>query len=333
MKIDKTKLKQALETVKPGLANKESIDQATSFCFLGGHVVTYNDEISISYPIEVDFSGAVNSTELYAFVNKTKSDVIEMEVVESELLLKANRAKAGLRIQSEVTLPLSEIGKVKKWKALPADFLKSLSFCMGAVSKDMSNPKLTCVHVTGAYAEASDNYRLSHFILDSPFKINEFLIPGVICTKVINFSPTEISEGDSWIHFKNADNAILSCRIFSETFPDTSPLLNVNGNEILFPKEIITILERAQDFYKKDSILNESVKVSFEDKYCKIRAESDNAWFEERAKCEHSGESIHFNVTPYLLKDILKETSIAYYNKNRLFFETKNWKYLTMLRG
>ena len=52
MKTNKTKLQTALEIVKPGLANKEIIEQSTSFAFLKGKVVTYNDEVSISHPLK-----------------------------------------------------------------------------------------------------------------------------------------------------------------------------------------------------------------------------------------------------------------------------------------
>jgi len=39
MKINKKELKEALEIVKPGLANKEMIEQSTSFAFLKGKVI------------------------------------------------------------------------------------------------------------------------------------------------------------------------------------------------------------------------------------------------------------------------------------------------------
>ena len=48
--MKKAELIKALEAVRPGLANKEMIEQSTSFAFMKDRVVTYNDEISISYP-------------------------------------------------------------------------------------------------------------------------------------------------------------------------------------------------------------------------------------------------------------------------------------------
>ena len=48
MKLNKADLQRALEIVKPGLANKEMIEHSTSFAFINGKVITYNDEISLS---------------------------------------------------------------------------------------------------------------------------------------------------------------------------------------------------------------------------------------------------------------------------------------------
>ena len=50
MKINKSELQEALAKVKPGLASKDLIEQATSFAFMDGRVVTYNDEMFPSSP-------------------------------------------------------------------------------------------------------------------------------------------------------------------------------------------------------------------------------------------------------------------------------------------
>jgi hypothetical protein len=71
--MKKTDLIKALEAVKPGLANKEMIEQSTSFAFMEDRVVTYNDEISISHPLKgIPIVGAIKADELYAFLSKVK---------------------------------------------------------------------------------------------------------------------------------------------------------------------------------------------------------------------------------------------------------------------
>ena len=64
--IKRAELKEALETVKPGLASKEIIEQSTSFAFMGDKVVTYNNKISMSHPVKgLDITGAVKADEMY----------------------------------------------------------------------------------------------------------------------------------------------------------------------------------------------------------------------------------------------------------------------------
>ena len=87
-------LLKALEIVKPGLASKEIIQQTTSFAFIEGRVVTFNDEISISHPVpDLDIQGAVQADELYKFLKKTKADEIiakQANTIAYELLTHVN---------------------------------------------------------------------------------------------------------------------------------------------------------------------------------------------------------------------------------------------------
>lgn len=334
MKVNKNNLAAALETVKPGLANNEVIEQATSFCFLKGKVVTYNDEISISCPVEdLELKGAINANELYNFVNKVSAEEIDLEVSENEILLKAGRSKAGLKLQAEVVLPIEEIGEIKKWKKLPKGFLKAIQFAMGSCSRDMNKPNLTCVHIIKNVVEASDGFRVIHYTLDEKVPIDETLLPANSCAVVVKMKPVEITESDGWVHFKTKDEVILSCRIFDEKYVNTSNVLDISGDDLPFPEETIDILDRAGIFSKRDHILDESIVIKFSNRKLMIRSESESGWFEEKAKTSYKGKDISFNITPYLLKDILNETSVGIISPNKLAFKGKDWKYITILRN
>ena len=125
----------------------------------------------------------------------------------------------------------------------------------------------------------------------------------------------------------------MSCRLFDEKFPDVSKHLKVKGEKLTFPKTINEMLDRASVFSKRDSRLDEILTISVSEKSIKIKAKSDSAWFEESAKGTFKGEPIEFNITPYLLRDILKEEHSAIIGDKKLLFEGENWKYLTLLRG
>ena len=213
--MKKQDLLTALETVKPGLASKEMIEQSTSFAFMNGQVVTYNDEISLSHPIpDLEIKGAVQAEELYKLLNRLKEDEIEVEIKKNELRLESGNTKAGLTLQQEIKLPLEEIGETGKWKILPENFLKHVRFAMTCCSRDMSRPVLTCVHISKeGLIEGSDSLRITRCQLEGEMPVKTFLLPVSASVEVVKLEPTKVAEGDGWIHFKTDEGTILSCRI------------------------------------------------------------------------------------------------------------------------
>lgn len=310
------------------------IEQSTSFCFSKGNILTYNDEISVSCPLEnLEIEGAVNAIELYDFAKKIKSEEVDLEIKGNELLLKAGRSKAGLTLHAEVTLPVEEIGKISKWKKLPEGFLTALNFTMGSCGHDMTEAIYTCVHINKTVLEATDKYRIASYQLEKKVPVKAFLLPATTCMKLIKMNPVEIAEGNGWIHFKTKNDAVISCRIFEEKFPEVAYLLEVKGNKIEFPKTLIEILDRAEIFSKRDYSLDESVEIHLENKKIKIKSSSDVGWFEEKSRIDYTGDPITFSIAPYLLKDILTQTTTGILTKSVLLFEGDNWKYLSILKS
>lgn len=334
MKIKTEQLKHALETVKPGLANKELIEQSTSFAFLKDKIVTYNDEISISYPMKLDIQGAIKADELYQLLNKLNKEEIDITVTDKEIIIQCGRTKAGLILQQEIKLPLEEIEEQDKWYDLPEDFIKYMRFAMTSCSKDFSRPKLTCVHVNkNGRIEASDDSRIIQCKLEKKLPVDTFLIPATSVTQLVKLNPTQVASGKSWVHFKTDERAVISCRTFEDSFPNIGQHLNVEGVEITLPKITSDILDRAVVFAKRDHILDEEVSITLNNNRIKIEARSETGgWFEEEANMKYNDELIAFLISPYLLKDILLETQTCIICENRLKFNGLNWSYVTVLK-
>ena len=336
MQINKNELMLALETVKPGLASKEVISQATSFAFIKGRVTTYNDEISISHPIAgLNIEGAIKAEILYALLGKIKKDEIDISINENEneILIKAGKAKAGLTLISEITLPLDSIAEHGKWKSLPDNFIDALAFVVGSAGKDMSRPILTSVHVNKeGWIEASDANRISKYTI-SPMPISTVLIPATSCSAIIKLQPTKVAEGPGWVHFKTEEGTELSCRIFEDdVFPDVPGLFVVKGAGVTLPKKLEEVLSKATIFSKRDHALDEFITLDLKENSLKIRSNRETeGWFEEKLNIEYLGTPLHFSVSPYALKEILKESLSCVISEDKMKFEGENWVYVSSL--
>jgi len=336
MEINKKELQNALEIVKPGLANKELVEQSTSFAFMDGKVITYNDELSISHPIPgLKLTGAILADNLYKFLNKIKGDDMDLTVEGNQIVLSTGRAKAGLTLQKEIKLPLQqEIEGERHWKKLPNNFLRDIAFVMTAAGKNMNRPILTCVHVNqSGFVEASDSFRIARRTLEKEMPIETFLIPASSVVELVKLNPTGVSKGKGWIHFRAKETGTeISCRVFKDTYKDMTPFLKVKGTQIILPNGLEGMLERAMVFAKRERILEEVVSISIKNKLLKMSASSESGWFKEDIDMEKKIDPISFDITPYLLKGILSETKACEVTKNRIKFEGDGWVYIGILR-
>lgn len=336
MKINKTELQTALELIKPGLANKEMIEQSTSFVFTKGKIVTYNDLISISHPVKglENLEGAIQAEELYHLVSRMKSEEVEIIQEGSELIFSAGRVKAGISLQAEIKLPLDSLNPPNKWKDLPDEFLLLIRMAIGVCSKDMSNPSLTGIHVADTgIIESTDRYKIIRGTMKKGLGIPSFILGASSAKEVLKLKVIKIAESIGWIHFKTEENTVLSCRTINASFPDLTPFLSPNrGIKVGFPKTMVEMLDRAYVFAKRDYFLDEWVEIKIANNRVKVRANSPTGWIEEEANVKYSDSPITFLITPYLLKDILLQTQTCSISEKSVVFEGGNWKYLAILR-
>jgi len=327
-------LRHALEVVKPGLANKERIEQTTSFAFLQGRVVTYNDEISISHPVVgLDLEGVVPAEHLYKFLEKVKKEEVDIEVVGNELIVKSGKSKAGFALEREIRLPLKqELWNAEDWHALPENFSRAVSFASKTCSNDVSRPKLTCVHLSKeGFVEASDGYRLLRYSLGTGF-IESILVPSTSCEEVVGLSMKEYRVEKGWVHFRNEERTILSSRVLEEDYVDITPHLNVEGEKVILPRTILEALDRVHVFAKRRRVIDESVEVESVNRRLILRASSDGSWVEEEINFAYDGAGFKFVVVPSLLKDVLTESLECVVSQNRLKFRGEGWEYVVALK-
>ncbi len=334
IKVSKEQLLTALEIVKPGLANKELIEQATSFAFMGDRVVTYNDEISISHPVsDMDITGAVKAEELYKLLGKLKGNDVYFEVTDAEVRITAGKARAGIVLQQEIRLPLEELGSISKWKRVPKNLKDALRFTMFSAAKDMSRPVLTCIHVTKNHVESCDNLRLTRYQLETALPIADFLIPAAVVKDLVTYDFVAMAEGEGWVHFKTKAGTVFSSRIFEDEYPNVERLLDVSGEEFQLPAGMDEVLQRAEVFAKRPSVLDEQVVITLSPKTLLVRSEDTTGWFEEELKLEGGGpsEEFEFAINPGSLRDMYSRQPRCELSTERMKFAGDGWEHVVAL--
>ena len=334
MKVNIEELNKVLKSLKIGLSGeKETTDQSNSLAFSNGTICTYNDEISVIAPFDFDFEGVISAKEFLSFVGRLKGSDITFEQKENELIVKSGRAKAGMKLDSEIRMPLSEINIPKRWKKLPKLFLKALKETLFSTSSDMSIPILTTVHCINGRLESTDNDRATIWDTGEELKM-DFLIPTKAGRAIAQQSGIEkYNESDGWIHFKTKDNVIFSCRTFEGEYPDLSAHFDVEGESITFPANIKEMLDKASVFLSADFEQDEIVTVSVTSKgLLKVGAEGDNAWFEESTRIKNApGKDIIFSANPTHLQQILSTVNSAVVAEGKILFEGENFQHIVAL--
>lgn len=335
MKVDKAELQRVLEIVSPGLVagKAELVEQSASFAFVNGRAVTYNDEISVSHPIEnFEVQGAIKGDELYQLLDKITTEEITIEPSEGQIIIKAGKGKAGLALEQEIKLPLEEVDD-KDWKDLPEGFTEAIRFVSSCCSVDISNPILVCIHIRkDGIIEACDNFRATLYRVDK-LPVPSFLIPNSAAQQLIKYAITKIKIGKGWVHFKTEEDTVFSCRVFDDNYVDTASIFDMKKKppRVELPKNTTGILDRAKVFAKQTSVLDEEVTVTIADNKLTIRGESASGWFEESADVKYSETPISLLVNPSFLQDVLGKVKQCLIIKDKIKFIGKDWEYVIAL--
>ena len=183
--------------------------------------------------------------------------------------------------------------------------------------------------------EGSDSFRLYRGKCSE--EIGEtILLPNSSAQEMVKLEPTEYSSSGEWVHFRNGDGTIISCRTFKDDkFPVTDKILKMGKRiELVLPKLILESIEKAQVFAKRDHWVDESVIINIEESKIFVEAQNDAGKFQDSLNMRYKGDPIGFMISPNLLKSILKETNIAELDDvaNKIKFKGVNWEYVAMLK-
>ena len=330
MKINREQFLNDLETVKAGLSPREFIEQSSCFVFQDGEVMTFNDEVACRKGVELKITGAIQATNLLAILEKIDDpELMVRENDKGELEFKGKRKGFGITKDAEVFLPIDKVEKPKKWRTLSKEFTEAVGLVQHCISTDESKFLLTCIHLHPEYVEACDNLQIMRCKVDTGLRA-PILVRGTSLVHITSLGMDQVCVTKSWIHFKNHDGLILSCRCYSEEYPDLGKLIEVEGNPIVIPKGLKVASERAAVF-ATDKSGDPYVSVSLMPGKVRLLGEGLTGWYREVKKVAYDGPSIDFVIAPELLRYVSEKYSEATISDCKLRAEGGNWEYITVL--
>ncbi len=311
IRVNREVLLSELESVDPGLAPREVVEQSSSFIFKSGKVITYNDEVACWRPCCIAKKGvecAVKAEPLKAILRKLPEEDIEIEFTEKEMVVTGKKRRAGIAIDAEVTLPFDNVEDPGEWKPLAEDFGDAVSVVQECVSKDESCFALVCIHVCPKWIEATDDYQVIRYKVKTPIA-KKALVRKAALQHVISLGMTEIAESENWLHFRNPTGLVLACRSYEEEFPDIKTAWDTfKGTPTIFPKGLAEAVERSEVFSVENPESNH-VRVELRAGKMRVSSEGASGWYNEVKTAKYKGDPICFLISPKLLSRLVRDFS------------------------
>lgn len=295
--------------------------------------MTFNDEVACRKKIGVDVTGAVQATSLLAILEKLDDPFLRVfENEKGELEFKGKRKSFGVTKDAEIFLPIDKVETPTEWYPLQKKFVEAVGLVQHCVSTDESRFRLTCIHLAPDFIEACDNLQAMRCRFKTGLK-KPLMVRGTSLMHITALAMDKVATTKSWIHFKNQDGLIFSCRKYSEEYPELDHLIDAKGHPMDIPRGLKEASERAAIF-AADKPGDPTMEVRIADGKIRILGQGLSGWYKEIKEVTYSGPPIQFYISPQLLlyiTDTSETNREALLCKDRLRIKGEWWDYITVL--
>ena len=343
MQVEKKVLYDILLKLRPGLAKKEIIEQATHFIFTGDDIAVYNDRICITFPFKSDFKCSVKGEEFYHIISGAPQEFIDIKLDKEQLKIGSKKIKAGLStLVDEASKVEDYIEKIKKdrdtvkWLPLPSDFIQGAFFCMFSASKDMVKGPYTCIFVQDKNIYSTDTLRASHYIMKDKVE-KTFLIRAKDVAELVKFAVIEYGMSDNWAHYATEDGLEFSCRHIKEEYPypeKVKTLFNLkSGTTLEFPKELKSTVDTVSVLAQGDVDINKLILVEIKKNEIHCSAQRERGWVEKSVDIKYDGPTVSFYINPIFFSQVLDKikTATVSQDEHKAVFKSENFSHIIAL--
>lgn len=324
---------KTLNKVKAGLGDKNVIEQFGHFIFKPGHVISYNDELCATAPMDIQIDSSVDANDFEKLLKTVSNKEVELSVKNNKLYFKAEDGTKGALasiLEDKVSKYVDslELDNIE-WKSLSSQVLKGLYLCSFSASKDLTQGILTCVFVSENLIASTDQLRISLFELEE--EMTPFLIPARSVGYIVSHPVTKYAVKNGWVYFGTEDDLILCSRVLSGDYPDLYPYLEDEGEEVEFPDDIGATLSAISFMAEGEHDADKMVELNFQKGQIVAKAEKATGWVEKPV--EWGGE-LEFTIlaNPHFIVDVLDKTNQALLSEKSITFVMDNFKHSISLK-
>ena len=327
MKFKREEILAAFEAVASGLATKKEEDsakQTQSLQFIDGYVQTFNDKVSVSYPLPAGwkYEGAVHASEITKILRRMKTEMVDFKKIDGGLEMFDGHTTVVVKLEAKVIKYRDAVGNPPKWVPLPKDFWTAVEFASFCATNLLAFPIYTFVHVIGDEVEAADDCRI--LIQRISREVPEMFIPASVVSFVAPQGCIEAGRTQGWLHFRNKKNVAFSCRTATKEakYPDLSKSIDVKGAKITLPKGLEAGIDKALDIFDPKDV-QPYVEIAAANGKLELRAEGPYAKMTEAYTVPWK-DKVRFCMHPTLLRDALGIMDSCTVSKDRIRMASKD---------
>ena len=134
-----------------------------------------------------------------------------------------------------------KINLPESWVEFPEDFMEGLEFCSFSVSRDMTMPSATCIHICDDKILSTDTKRVTQYQMKSPCNF-DFHVPYIVFKNLKGYKFALMGETDNLIHFIEDNGVVFSfyqMEMDREITPEKANVFfDMEGTEMSIPPRI-----------------------------------------------------------------------------------------------
>ncbi|MDE2095778.1 MAG: hypothetical protein KGL39_00855 [Patescibacteria group bacterium] len=343
--VSRELLLHRLDSVQAGLAGKQKgtyDEQASCFIFFDNVLFTCGNEIACSCPSPLpNFTGAIRPDRFLKMLQNLNEEELGFESDDSHLVLTGQSHKKCRFLLETVSSSVEDMVRTMRrehenvvWRPLPDQFAEAIDVVRQAAStaNDDSHFFRVCIHIHPHWLEASDNFQLCRWTMETGVQ-QDLLVRQQAIRQVVPLGMTEWAESDSWLHFRNPAQLVFSCRryLVEDQYPDLGHHFEFDGVTAKFNKKLVEAVNRAEIFTSED-VDNNRIRVKLKPGRLTLEGIGVSGdYIEGPKKVIYDGPSIHFLIAPQMFRMLLTNHDSYIVASDRLKVSAGSYKYAVCL--